>query len=135
MRQRRLMNQINVVPYIDVMLVLLVIFMVATPMMQPTGTIDLPSVDKASVPQPAAPPPLTLEVKAKGDFSLRDAKGAQKMSLDAAIERIRAAQSGNALQAVVIAADKDLRYEEVVGVMDQLKRAQIQRIGLLVTRK
>ena len=68
MRQRRLMNQINVVPYIDVMLVLLVIFMVTAPMIQ-TGTVELPSIGKAAE-TPAEP--LQVVVSADGTVALRD---------------------------------------------------------------
>ena len=68
MRQRRQMNQINVVPYIDVMLVLLVIFMVTAPMIQ-TGSVDLPSVAKAN-PPPVAP--LEVIIHADGTLALRD---------------------------------------------------------------
>src|SRR6187431_1921299 len=71
---RRLMNEINVVPYIDVMLVLLVIFMVTAPLITP-GVVDLPSVGKSSV-APVSP----LEVVIREDASIivrdRDAKGA-----------------------------------------------------------
>ena len=62
------MNEINVVPYIDVMLVLLVIFMVTAPMIQP-GSVDLPSVGKSSLP-PAAP--LEVIIKADTSLALRD---------------------------------------------------------------
>ena len=102
------MNEINVVPYIDVMLVLLVIFMVTAPMIQP-GSVDLPSVGKSSLP-PAAP----LEVIIKADTSLA----------------LRDRSKGGAEQ--VVAGDKSVRYEAVLGVMDELQRQQVPRIGLLV---
>ena len=80
MRQRRLMNQINVVPYIDVMLVLLVIFMVTAPMIQ-TGDIDLPSVGKANTQPPVAP--LEVIVRADGGLALRDrSKGDQEQAIE-----------------------------------------------------
>jgi biopolymer transport protein TolR len=131
MRQRRLMNQINVVPYIDVMLVLLVIFMVTAPLIQ-TGSIDVPSVGKAA--QPPAQP-LEVIVKADGSFALRDrARGGdeQPVSKTELARRIREAQARNAQQAVLIAADKSVRYEVVMGVMDELQRSQVSRIGLVV---
>ena len=131
MRQRRLKNEINVVPYIDVMLVLLVIFMVATPMMT-TANIDLPSVGKA--PQaPAAP--LEVAIKADESLSLTDRAGNGK---EIRIERkelvgmVSAAQARNPEQPVLIAGDKSVRYEAVLAVMDELQRAQIQKVGLLV---
>lgn len=131
MRQRRLMNQINVVPYIDVMLVLLVIFMVTAPLIQ-TGSIDLPSVGKS-----AQPPAQPLEVIVKGDASLalRDrARGGDERSVSRAelARLIREAQARNPQQAVLIAGDKSVRYEAVLNVMDELQRQQVSRIGLLV---
>jgi len=132
MRQRKLMNQINVVPYIDVMLVLLVIFMVTAPMVNP-GTVDLPSLGKSSQP-PAAP----LEVVIKADASLllreRD-KGStaeKPVSTQQLVAALKDRQTKNPDTPVVIAADKDVRYDAVLKVMDELQRADIHRVGLLV---
>ncbi len=125
------MNQINVVPYIDVMLVLLVIFMVTAPMIQ-TGSVDLPSVGKS-----AQPPVAPLEVIVKPDQSLamRDRSlGGQEVSIGRSelAARIREAQARNPQQPVLIAADKSVRYEAVLNVMDELQRQQVTKIGLLV---
>jgi biopolymer transport protein TolR len=130
MRQRRLMNEINVVPYIDVMLVLLVIFMVTAPLIQ-TGNIELPSVGKASQPPVA---PLEVIVRADG-LALRDrSKGDQEMPLERAAlaARIKAAQAKNPQQAVLIAGDRNVKYEAILHVMDELQRQQVAKIGLLV---
>jgi biopolymer transport protein TolR len=130
-RQRRLMNQINVVPYIDVMLVLLVIFMVTAPMIQ-TGNIDLPSVAKSSQPPVA---PLEVIIHADGSLALRDRdKGDKEITVlrDELAERIREAQTKNPKQSVLIAGDKSIRYEVVLGVMDELQKQQVAKIGLLV---
>jgi biopolymer transport protein TolR len=132
MRQRRLKNEINVVPYIDVMLVLLVIFMVAAPMMT-TANIDLPSVGKAPA-APAAP----LEVGIKADESLVVTDRAAKNSREIRVDRkelvgmVTAAQARNPEQPVLIAGDKNVKYEAVLAVMDELQRAQVKRVGLLV---
>ncbi|MCK9283110.1 MAG: protein TolR [Rhodocyclaceae bacterium] len=131
MRQRRLMNQINVVPYIDVMLVLLVIFMVTAPMIQ-TGSVDLPSVGKSA--QPAVGP-LEVIIRADRSVALRDrAKGGaeEEVSRSDLPGRLHAAQQANPQQAVLIAADKSVRYELVLDVMDQLQRQNVAKIGLLV---
>ena len=117
----RPMNQINVVPYIDVMLVLLVIFMVTAPMVNP-GQVELPSVGKAS-----APPAQPLEVSVRSDKSLwlRDrAQGAaeQRVTRNDLVKALRAKQKASPEQAVVIAADKDVRYEAVLDVMDLLQQ-------------
>src|SRR5262245_18022286 len=127
---RRLMNQINVVPYIDVMLVLLVIFMVTAPLVNP-GQIELPQVGKTS-----APPVQPLEVSIRSDKSLwlRDRSlgaGEFKVTRSDLVKAIREKQKANPEQAVVIAADKDVRYEAVLEVMDTLQQNQVKKVGLL----
>ena len=128
---RRLMNQINVVPYIDVMLVLLVIFMITAPLINP-GQIELPSVGKTSDPPVA---PLEVSVHTDQTLWLRDrAVGAdeRKVSRNELIVAIRQKQAKNPEQAVVIAADKDVRYEAVLDVMDMLQQNRVRKVGLLV---
>ena len=127
---RRLMNQINVVPYIDVMLVLLVIFMVTAPMMNPSK-VDLPSVGKSSE---IKTPPLQIIVDKKGDMTFRehDGKADRKVKWDEVIAIIKERQSKNPEQAGVIAADKDVLYENGVEVMTTLQKNNVQRVGLLV---
>jgi biopolymer transport protein TolR len=126
----QLMNQINVVPYIVVMLVLLVIFMVTAPMMNPSK-VDLPSVGKSSE---IKTPPLQIVVDKKGDLTFRDQDGKadRKVKWDEVIAIIRERQSRNPEQAVVIAADKEVLYEKVVEVMNTLQKNNVQRVGLLV---
>jgi len=133
-RARKAINQINVVPYIDVMLVLLVIFMVTAPLVTP-GVVDLPSVGKSSV-APVAP----LEVIIREDASIvvrdRDSKGAvqaeQRIAKGELAAIIKDKQSRNAEQPVVISADKGVRYEVVLGVMDELQKQSVKRVGLSV---
>ncbi len=126
----KLMNQINVVPYIDVMLVLLVIFMVTAPLVNP-GQIELPQVGKTS-----APPVQPLEVSIRSDQSiwLRDrsqGSNEHKVTRGDLVKAIREKQKTNPQQAVVIAADKDVRYEAVLEVMDTLQQNQVKKVGLL----
>ena len=128
---RRLMNQINVVPYIDVMLVLLVIFMITAPLINP-GQVELPSIGTTSNPPVA---PLEVSVRTDQTLWLRDrAAGGdeRKVSRTELIAAIRQKQAKNAEQAVVIAADKDVRYEAVLDVMDMLQQNQVRKVGLLV---
>ena len=127
---RRLMNEINVVPYIDVMLVLLVIFMVTAPMMNP-GQIDLPQVSES-----LAPPVSPLEVVIKKDntLALRDhARGGKesRVTRDELVAILKGREGEFADQPVVISADKSVRYEEVIDVMDVLRQQQIKKVGLL----
>ena len=132
--KHRLMNEINVVPYIDVMLVLLIIFMITAPMIN-HGQIELPQIGK-SLATPVAP--LEVIIKADGSLTLRDrAKSATEQSVDRnqLIEAIKQKQAQNAEQPVVIAADKNVRYEEVIKVMDILQQNQVQKVGLLAQQK
>jgi biopolymer transport protein TolR len=124
------MSQINVVPYIDVMLVLLVIFMITAPLMNP-GQIDLPSVGKS-----LAPPAVPMEIIIRKDttLALRDhAKGGQEspVSRDELVSRLQKSIKKNPEQPVVISADKSVRYEEVINIMDMLQQQNIKKIGLL----
>ncbi|HET7596676.1 MAG TPA: protein TolR [Burkholderiales bacterium] len=124
------MNQINVVPYIDVMLVLLVIFMVTAPLITP-GQVELPQIDKASSPPVQ---PLEVSVRVDGSLWLRDrAKGSadRRVTRDELLEAIREKQAQNQDQAVVIAADREVRYAAVLDVMDMLQQNQVRKVGLL----
>ncbi len=130
-RARKSINQINVVPYIDVMLVLLIIFMVTAPLIAP-GTIDLPSVGK-QLNQPPSPP-LEIQVRQDRTLWLLDRAGGEpirKMTRDELITRIKDKQQRRPEQGVVIAADKAVRYEEVIGVIDLLQQNRISKVGLL----
>lgn len=134
MRPRRLKNEINVVPYIDVMLVLLVIFMVTAPMMQPPATINLPSVGEGNQNTPPVPP-LEVTIKADGSLTLKDrAKNSPEQDIDRSDldDAIQAAQESNPDQPVVIAGDKKVEYEKVLQVMDAVKKQHVKRVGLLV---
>lgn len=127
-----LMNQINVVPYIDVMLVLLVIFMVTAPMMVP-GQVDLPNVNK-STPSAANVPPLVVTIKKDNTLTLRDLSKSDlefNTSLATLLNEVKTRQTTQPEQAVVIAADKSVRYEEVMNVMNVLKEGSIKKVGLL----
>ena len=131
MRPRRLKNEINVVPYIDVMLVLLIIFMVTAPMMT-TANIDLPSVGKAA--QQAEKP---LEVIIRPDRSLalidRSGRGGERaVTREELVQAVLAAQARNPDQPVLISGDRSVKYEAVLEVMDALQRQQVKRVALNV---
>ena len=127
-RGRRTINEINMVPFIDVMLVLLIIFMVTAPLITPS-MIDLPSIGKAArqpdqVIQIVISRNETLELKVKDKSST--------MGLTDIVAAVHQAQAGTSNSAVVISADRNIRYESVVKLMDMLQRAGIARIGLSV---
>jgi biopolymer transport protein TolR len=134
LRRRGPMHEINIVPYVDVMLVLLVIFMVTAPLITP-AVIDLPTVDKAG--QPRVVP---LEVYVKADSGLvvraRDRSGAivsertvSRGELASAIKEVR---GSNAELAVLVGGDKNARYEAVLQVMDELRKQGVTKVGLQV---
>ncbi|MDB5751672.1 MAG: protein TolR [Ramlibacter sp.] len=127
---RRALNEINMVPFIDVMLVLLIIFMVTAPLITPS-LIDLPSVGKA-----ARKPDRVIEVLVARDESLQLKDGEQPVSLPLKeiAPAVLKAQQGQPAggTAVVISADRNVKYESVVKVMDALQRAGVQRVGLSV---
>lgn len=124
-RKRRLMNQINVVPYIDVTLVLLVIFMVTAPMTNP-GVVDLPKVGQA-LKQPQLPP-VVLTIKLNNKIELDN----KAMARDELLLAVRQALSKSPERSVVIAADKNVKYDDVISVMDLLKQNKVDKVGLLL---
>jgi biopolymer transport protein TolR len=124
------MSEINVVPYIDVMLVLLIIFMVAAPLINP-GQIDLPEASSKLDPAVA---PMEVRVRPNGDLALVDRSRSPdelRVNRQRLLELVREAQRSNPGQAVVIAGDRNARYEEVLQVLDLLQRGQVKRVGLL----
>jgi biopolymer transport protein TolR len=127
-RGRRAVNEINMVPFIDVMLVLLIIFMVTAPMITPS-VVDLPSIGKAN-----KQPDKVLQVVIQKDETLElvaDGK-TSKLMIGGVAEAVKNAQGSDNNTAVVISADRNVKYENVVKIMDTLQRAGIARVGLSV---
>ncbi|WP_295477573.1 ExbD/TolR family protein [Sutterella sp.] len=125
-RRRGLMAEINVVPYIDVMLVLVVILMVAAPFVNPS-VVNLPSVNKASN---APEKVVEVVVYPDGRMSIRAGKDMKPIDMPGLVAAVKTAQADDPKTPVVIAADRDVRYEEVVNVMKALQAAEIERVGL-----
>ena len=128
-RGRRTISEINMVPFIDVMLVLLIIFMVTAPLIAPS-MINLPSVGKA----PGQPPKVAQIIIDKGETL--QFKSDEKTTTASPREAARLARQWQASQppdsAVVISADRSVKYETVVKAMDELQRAGVTRVGLSV---
>jgi biopolymer transport protein TolR len=130
-RGRRLVNEINVVPYIDVMLVLLVIFMVTAPLLPP-GVIDLPSAGRSNV-RPEAY--VEIQVRAGGELRLRSINSSDSQERRVARRELASAMQqlrGDTDLPVVISGDKTVRYETIVDVMDELYRLNVKRVALMV---
>ena len=127
--RRRTMNEINMVPFIDVMLVLLIIFMVSAPLIT-TGVVDLPSVGQSK-----QQPTHVIQVIVKSDESLElklDGQDEQPVTLKTLAERVKQAQAGDDKTPVVISAERKVRYEAVTNALDVLQRAGVARVGLSV---
>jgi biopolymer transport protein TolR len=128
-RHRRAMNEINMVPFIDVMLVLLIIFMVTAPLIT-TGMVDVPTVGKSR-----QRPPSVVEVLVGADEKLRlrlDQGDPEPVTLARLPMRVRQLQAGNAETPVIISADRNIKYDVVMNVMSALQKERIQRVGLTV---
>ena len=131
-RGRRTISEINMVPFIDVMLVLLIIFMVTAPLITPS-MIALPRVGKA----PGQPPkPIQIEISKDEAIQIRSegqSVPARIGEVGAAVKRLQpAVPAGEQVTPVVISADKSIKYETVVKVMDALQKAGVARVGLSV---
>ena len=124
MRKRRLMNQINVVPYIDVMLVLLIIFMITAPMTNP-GVVELPRVGQ-SLKQKASPIIISIKKNTQTEVNGKVYKR------DKLLVFLKKRLKKNPGQSIVIAADKKVEYGEVISIMDLLKQNEITKVGLLL---
>ena len=127
--RRRTISEINMVPFIDVMLVLLIIFMVSAPLIT-TGVVDLPSMGKSK-----QRPEHVVEVVVGNDESVKlriDGKEPTPVAAGKLAARVRELQAGDANTPVVISADRSVKYEAVVKVMDTLQRAGVLRVGLSV---
>ncbi len=129
LRRRRSMNEINMVPFIDVMLVLLIIFMVSAPLIT-TGVIDLPSVGKAKAP-PTSVIELVVGIDERVRIRIDGQTETQSITLPQLAARVKQAQREPDTP-VVISAERKVPYEAVVRVMDTLQKAGVQRVGLTV---
>jgi biopolymer transport protein TolR len=128
--RRRGMNEINMVPFIDVMLVLLIIFMVSAPLIT-TGVVDLPSVGQSKT-RPQTVVELVIGSDERVKIKVGGQSDAQAVTLPQLAARVKQAQGGDAQTPVVISAERKVAYDAVVRVMDTLQKAGIQRVGLSV---
>ncbi|MFM2187186.1 MAG: biopolymer transport protein TolR [Pseudomonadota bacterium] len=123
------MAEINMVPFIDVMLVLLIIFMVSAPLIT-TGVVDLPSVGQS---QQRPPKVVEVLVDKEGRYKVRsEGEEGPAGNLSDLQAQVRRLQAGNTQVPVVISADRQVKYDDVVKVMDSLQKAGVVRLGLSV---
>lgn len=132
-RTRKFKSEINVVPYIDVMLVLLVIFMVAAPLTNP-GVINLPNAAKSTLP-PTEYIRIDLRPDTSATLTIAGSKGGKAVT-ETAANRAALAQKLQAIHAdrpelpVMISADKNIKYDEVIQAISEAKKLGIERVGL-----
>jgi biopolymer transport protein TolR len=123
-------SEINVVPYIDVMLVLLVIFMVTAPMLPP-GVIDLPATGRSNTRPEAF---VEVLVAANGELKVRSRNAGESVERTVGLQDLKDAIDaiGGEKLPVVISGDRQVRYEAIIEVMDQLQKMNVGRVGLMV---
>jgi biopolymer transport protein TolR len=129
-KRRRSMSEINMVPFIDVMLVLLIIFMVTAPLIT-TGVIELPSVG-ASKAKPKTVVELVVGLDERVKIKIDGQAEPQPVSMAQIAARVKQVQQGDKDVPVVISAEKNVKYDAVVRVMDALQKAGVLRVGLSV---
>ena len=124
--RRRTINEINMVPFIDVMLVLLIIFMVTAPLITP-GVINVPSAGQSSK---APDKRIDVMIDAEGKLTLAGELKLEDTTEKEAIAAIEQALADNPEMPVMISADSELRYQQVISMMKKLHDAGVQRVGL-----
>lgn len=129
--RQKLMAEMNVVPYIDVMLVLLVIFMITAPMLTQGLKVELPKVDSEAM-QVDSQEPIIITIKADGSYWLKQGKDdSSPILLEQITDSLLVHQQKNPELQVLINGDTQVPYGEVVKLMASLQKAQILRVGLL----
>jgi biopolymer transport protein TolR len=130
--RRKPMGEINVVPYIDVTLVLLIIFMITTPMLQTGVEVDLPQAESAMVEQKEGEPPIVISIKEQGEYYINiDGQNDERIEPEVINERVAVVLTNKPGTQVLISADKGVDYGTVVTVMAALKNAGVPTVGLM----
>ena len=131
-KRRKPMAEINVVPYIDVTLVLLIIFMITTPMLQTGVQVDLPQANSAPVEQKEDTPPIVVSIKAQGEYYIKlGSEDDERIQPEEINARVVAVLSNKPATPVLINADNNVAYGTVVTVMAALKNAGVPNVGLM----
>ena len=130
--KRRPMSEINVVPYIDVMLVLLIIFMVTAPMLVQSVPVDLPDVNSTPTEVDPDDRPLIITIDKSGNFFIeRDDKTTDAMSLSETTDYVRKISTANPQTRVLLRGDDSVPYGKVVVLMGNLQGVGVSNVGLV----
>ena len=130
-RKRRAMSEINVVPYIDVMLVLLIIFMVTAPLLKQGVDVDLPQAPAAAL-DVDSPEPIVISVDRDGLYYLNIARDPDApIEAGQLIDSIQAALLKQKTRPVMVRGDKNGPYQNVVSLLVLLQQADIESVGLV----
>jgi biopolymer transport protein TolR len=130
-RKRRMMGEINVVPYIDVMLVLLVIFMITAPLLSEGVKVDLPTANAKALDLKSDETPVILTVNIAGQYFLNIGERTdQPLDADVVVARVAAVLKLNPGVHVVVRGDRAARYEQVLHGMVLLQAAGAPSVGL-----
>ena len=133
-RRRKLKSEINVVPYIDVMLVLLVIFMITAPLLNLGVDVDLPKSNAKSLQQKTDP--VVVQVDAAGNYFLAVKAGSNEaVSAEQLTARLGAIVAQNREAQVLIGADAKASYQTVTDAIDLLKKAGVEKVSLISSPK
>ena len=130
-KRRRPMSEINVVPYIDVMLVLLVIFMVTAPMITQGIKVDLPDAQAASIDLDEGEQALVVSIKADGSYYMNVGKENEAIEIAKIGERTTQIIKANPKIKVLVEGDENIQYKVVIQLMSILQAAGAKRVGLI----
>lgn len=130
-KKRRAISEINVVPYIDVMLVLLIIFMITAPIVQQGVKVNLPKLSANSLP-PEQLEPVILTVSKTGDYYLNVGDNLKKpVSDDIVLQRISLVLQQQPQTPILVRGDRDVNYGAVTTAMVLLQTAGVEKVGLM----
>ncbi|MCL7930175.1 protein TolR [Halomonas llamarensis] len=129
--QRRPMAEINVVPFIDVMLVLLVIFMITAPMLTQGVQVDLPQVSSEPIENPEDNDPILVSVDREGNYHISLGDDTTAVALDDLAERVTVILERRPDTPVMVRGDRQIAYGQVVTLMSTLQRAGVANVGLI----
>jgi len=124
-RRHRPMGEINVTPFVDVMLVLLIVFMVTAPLLTVGVEVDLPKTKASAINADAAP--LVVSIKSDGSLYLQETA----VEAEVLIPRLKAISNANPDVRIFVRGDKAVTYGEVLGVMGRIQSAGFEKVALV----